>query len=153
MKAIKTILHPTDFSRPCASALQVACALARDHNAKLVVLHVVPRVEPVEGGDRLAVRRAETREQEQKGYQDEMRSKLEHMTLPNLPVAAERLVAEGPVVREIVRAAKDRGCDTIVMGTHGFTGEARKLLGSIAEEVMQKAPCSVVMVKAEASEE
>jgi len=60
MKRIKTILHPTDFSQPCAAALEIACSLARDHHAQLLLLHVVPPVAPLsEGGNQLALRRAE----------------------------------------------------------------------------------------------
>ncbi len=40
MLPIKTILHPTDFSAPSEYAFRVACALARDYGAKLVVMHV-----------------------------------------------------------------------------------------------------------------
>lgn len=147
MKRIKNILHPTDFSRPCASALEIACSLARDHDARLLLLHVVPRVAPIEGGDRLALRRAERQEQEQKSYQEDMRGKLQQLPLPGLHVPTERLLVEGAVIPEILRAAQDRSCDAIVMGTHGWTGEARQLLGSVAEAVMQQAPCPVVMVK------
>jgi len=147
MKRIKNILHPTDFSRPCTSALEIACSLARDHNARLLLLHVVPRVAPIEGGYRLVLRRAECQEQDQKSYQEEMRNKLQQWPLPGLHIPTERLLVEGAVVPEILRAARDRSCDVIVMGTHGWTGEARHLLGSVAEAVMQQAPCPVVMVK------
>ena len=41
MLPIKTILHPTDFSKPSEYALRFACALARDYQARLVLLHVV----------------------------------------------------------------------------------------------------------------
>jgi len=148
MNRIKNILHATDFSRSCMSSLEVACSLARDHDARLLLLHVVPRVAQMhEGGDRLALRRAECQEQDQKSYQEEMRGKLQQLPLPGLHVPTERLLVEGAVVAEILRAAKDRSCDVIVMGTHGWTGEARQLLGSVAEAVMQQAPCPVVMVK------
>ena len=149
MKRIKNILHPTDFSQPCATALEIASSLARDHDARLLLLHVVPRVAPMtEGGDRLALRRAESQEQDQKSYQESMRGKLQQLPLPGLDVPTERLFVEGPVVAEILRAARDRSCDVIVMGTHGWTDEARRLLGSVAEAVSQQAPCPVVMVKA-----
>jgi len=147
MKRIKTILHPTDFSEPCAAALEITCALARDHHARLLLLHVVPRVAPLSEGDRLALRRAECQEQDQKSYQEDMRGKLQQLSLPTLHVPAERLLLEGGVVQEILRAAEDHSCDVIVMGTHGWTGDARQILGSVAEEVMQQAPCPVVMVK------
>jgi len=147
MKAIKTILHPTDFSRPCMAAQEVACSLVRDHSARLLLLHVVPQVAPLsEGGDRLALRRAESQQQDQKSYQEEMGDKLQRLALPALAVPPERLLAEGSVVEEILRTVEERACDMIVMGTHGWTAEARHLFGSVAEAVMQQAPCPVILV-------
>src|SRR5262245_54222724 len=52
MLSIKTILHPTDFSETSRSAFRLACALARDYGAKLIVLHVYPTpVLPTLGGN------------------------------------------------------------------------------------------------------
>ena len=42
MTAIRTILHPTDFSEPSAAALELACSIASHHGARLVILHVAP---------------------------------------------------------------------------------------------------------------
>src|SRR5215216_4403452 len=49
MKPIQKILHPTDFSESAAHALRLACSLARDHQASLVVMHVVPSRYPIVG--------------------------------------------------------------------------------------------------------
>src|SRR5947207_2267331 len=75
------------------------------------------------------------------------RIELEHLPLPGLRVRPERLLKEGDPATAILAAAEETGCDLIVMGTHGWKGEVRKLMGSVAEEVMQKAPCPVVAVK------
>ena len=48
---------------------------------------------------------------------------------------------------EIIRFAKDKDIDLIVMGTHGHTGLAHVLLGSVAEKVVRKAPCPVLTVR------
>jgi nucleotide-binding universal stress UspA family protein len=55
-------------------------------------------------------------------------------------------VGEPP--EEIVREARERRCDVIVMGTHGHTGLTRVLLGSVAEGVLRHAPCPVLTVRA-----
>jgi hypothetical protein len=47
----------------------------------------------------------------------------------------------------ILRAAEETNCDVIVMGTHGRTALARMLMGSVAEEVLRKAPCPVLTAK------
>ncbi len=56
-------------------------------------------------------------------------------------------MAKGIPAEEILRAAEADGCDLIVMGTQGRTGMDRVLAGSVAEEVMRKAPCPVLTVK------
>jgi nucleotide-binding universal stress UspA family protein len=76
-----------------------------------------------------------------------MRNKLEHLPLPGLRVRPELLLKEGDPAGAILTAAEDTCCDVIVMGTHGWKGEARKLMGSVAEEVMREARCPVVAVK------
>jgi quercetin dioxygenase-like cupin family protein len=55
--------------------------------------------------------------------------------------------AEGNAAEEILRLAERAGCDLIVMGTHGRTGLKRLLAGSVAEEVLRKAPCPVLAVR------
>jgi nucleotide-binding universal stress UspA family protein len=148
MNPIKTILHATDFSAHSQHALALACALARDQKARLIVLHAVPVPAVVTGGpDKLAIRRAERSEQDLKDYREEMRTKLRQLPLPGLPLAVERLLKEGDVPTVILRTAEETSSDLILLGTHGWTAEARRLLGSVAEEVSQKSRCPVVTVK------
>jgi universal stress protein A len=65
---------------------------------------------------------------------------LEHLTV-------HREVREGTPFYEIIRFAKEKDIDLIVMGTHGRTGLERLLMGSVAEKVMRESPCSVLVVK------
>jgi nucleotide-binding universal stress UspA family protein len=55
-------------------------------------------------------------------------------------------MAEGPAKQVIPRIARESGFDLVVMGTHGRTGLAHVLLGSVAEAVVRAAPCPVVTV-------
>jgi nucleotide-binding universal stress UspA family protein len=55
-------------------------------------------------------------------------------------------VRGGRAAREIVAVATDRGADLIVMGTQGRTGLAHVVYGSVAEQVIRKAPCPVLAV-------
>ena len=48
MPTIRTILHPTDFAESSEDAFRLACLLARDYAARLVVLHAHPRPAPPE---------------------------------------------------------------------------------------------------------
>ena len=64
----------------------------------------------------------------------------------------ERVLREGNPAEEIVRLAGERGCDLIVMGTHGRRRLGRLLMGSVAEQVLRRAPCPVLTVKGEPAE-
>ena len=64
-------------------------------------------------------------------------------------VSLETIVHVGGQPHElIVKEAKERNIDLIVMGTHGRTGLKRLLMGSIAQRVIGYAPCSVLVVPA-----
>jgi nucleotide-binding universal stress UspA family protein len=146
MKPTKTILHPTDFSEASQQALGLACAVARQEGARLVVLHVVPP-EIAWEGDVSELPRTRRYEQDLRSYREEMKGELERLPLPGLPVRAERRLGEGNAAAAILEAAREVSCDLIVMGTHGRTAEARRLMGGVAEEVAHKAACPVVTVR------
>jgi nucleotide-binding universal stress UspA family protein len=135
---MKTILHPTDFSERSEFAFRLACALARDHGARLLVLHVV--VPAVLYGEGMVVLPPES-------YQRQAEEKLQRLHPYDPKVAVESRVAEGDPTQEILRVAQEANCDLIVMGTHGWTGLGRFLMGSVAEGVVRKAPCPVLTVK------
>jgi quercetin dioxygenase-like cupin family protein len=59
----------------------------------------------------------------------------------------EHRVAEGDPADEILLLTESLRCDLVVMGTHGRTGLGRFLAGSVAEEVLRKAVCPVLVVK------
>jgi nucleotide-binding universal stress UspA family protein len=138
MWTLRTILYPTDFSDFCDGPFQLACALARDHGAGVYVLHVYPP--QVAHGEVVARRQPN-------GFHDELWQQLRRFEAPGQTVPVFHLLDEGDAAREIVRVADELGCDLIVMGTHGRTGLRRLLLGSVAEQVLRRAPCPVLAVK------
>jgi nucleotide-binding universal stress UspA family protein len=139
MLPIRTVLHPTDFSDRSEFAFRLACSLARDYGARLIVLHVAVPPVAVYGEGMMAPA--------PEGNLDELRQQLE-LLLPRDPrVGVEHRLVEGDAAAEILQAAKDTGSDVIVMGTHGRTGLGRLLLGSVAEQVVRRAACPVVTVK------
>jgi nucleotide-binding universal stress UspA family protein len=138
MLPIRTILHPTDFSERSDFAYRLACSLARDYGAHLLIVHVVPP--PVAFvGDAVWSGPIEV-------DMDELKNKLLRLTGPD-PTRVERRLEEGSPADEILRLARESHCDLIVMGTHGRRGLGRLLMGSVAELVVRKAPCPVVTVK------
>jgi nucleotide-binding universal stress UspA family protein len=153
MLSIRTILHPTDFSSRSVHALELACALARERGARLVLLHVVPAAAPVTGdGDAEKLERAERFQSDLKGYRDEMARKLTRVPVPLPEPGVERLVKEGDVAAVILKLAHETPCDLVVLGTHGRTGELGRLMGSVAEEVSRGASCPVLTVRDPAPE-
>jgi nucleotide-binding universal stress UspA family protein len=132
MLSIQTILHPTDFSERSGYAFQLACSLARDRGARLIVLHVMP-VPLVE---------------EKRGYREEMAGELNRIGVPDPKVQVERRLEEGDPATQILRIAQETGCDLLVLGTHGRTGLSRLVMGSVAEQVVRGAHCPVLTVKA-----
>jgi nucleotide-binding universal stress UspA family protein len=69
---------------------------------------------------------------------------LDRLAAPRDDVRAEHRLAEGDAAAEIVRVADEIKADLVVMGTHGRTGLGRLLMGSVAEQVVRKAPCPVL---------
>jgi nucleotide-binding universal stress UspA family protein len=139
MLPIHTILHPTDFSTRSRGAFQVACALARDYEARLILVHVKPP--PLMGGEVHAL--ITTPEEMDR----ELRAELDKLQPPENSIIIERVLKQGDAATEILRTAKDISCDLIVIGSHGRTGLARLLMGSVAEAVARKAGCLVLTVK------
>jgi len=141
MLPIHTILHATDFSTQSNHAFQLACALARDYEAKLVVLHVaLPPVIGSEMGIMIPPGGVD--------FEDELRQKLTQLRPVGLTIPVEHYLREGEPALEILDLAQECQADLIVLGTHGRTGLGRLLMGSVAEAVLRKAPCPVLTVKA-----
>jgi len=140
MLKIQTILFPTDFSETSQYALHLAFALARDCQARLIVLHVATPPSFVTYGE------FEKVFQESSGYRHELEEKLRQCQKPDC--TAEFQLQEGDPGDEIIHVAQGTPCDLIVMGTHGRTGLGRLLMGSVAEKVLRRAPCPVLTIKA-----
>jgi nucleotide-binding universal stress UspA family protein len=137
MLPIHTILHPTDFSEHSNVAFRIACSLAQDYHAKLLVFHVAP-VQMVGAEGIIAP---------PEGYREALLQKLLELQARPAQVQIEHRLVEGEPVDTILRVAQEDRCDVIVLGTHGRTGLGRVLMGSVAEQIVRKAPCPVVAVK------
>jgi nucleotide-binding universal stress UspA family protein/quercetin dioxygenase-like cupin family protein len=136
-ESIQTILHPSDFSENARFAFQTACSLAAQYHARLIVLHVESPLMRDPPWDPMELAEA----------QDPQGKTFAWPQPADPQVRIEHRVAEGDAAAEIVRLARVFHCDLIVIGTHGRTGLARLLAGSVAEEVLRNAPCQVLAVK------
>jgi nucleotide-binding universal stress UspA family protein len=133
MLPINRILVPIDWAELSNRAFQLATSLARDHNAELVVLNVVPLAAEMYGPPREC-------------YLDHLLVELRRMKPSDPATRVQYRLAQGDPATEILRVARESQCDLIVMGTHGRTGLTRFLMGSVAEAVLRLARCLVLTV-------
>lgn len=138
MIPVHTILFPTDLSELAAPAFALACSLARDMGARLLVLHVVPP--PVVHGEVVARRQPN-------GFYKDLWEELRKLQAKQGDVNVEHHLIDGVPATEIVRFAGEHEAGLIVMGTHGRTGLVHLLMGSVAEQVMRNAACPVLTVR------
>jgi nucleotide-binding universal stress UspA family protein len=145
MLAIKRILLPTDFSKYSEYAFRLACSLARDYGARLLVLHVAEAPTAIYGeGVVLPPPDA---------FWKQAGEKLNRIQPRHANIAVEHLLVEGDVAAEILRVAREANSDVIVMGTHGRSGLSRVVMGSVAEQIVRRSPCPVVTVRAQQTTE
>ena len=148
MIKLKRILAPTDFSDFSNRAMQYACEFAKRFSAELHVVNIVEDVYPLvpEPGMMLpaaATYLADLKESAEKGLENYPPGD----TAEGLQVV--RHVVVGTPFLEIIRYARAEDIDLIVIGTHGRTGLAHMLMGSVAEKVVRKSPCPVLSVRPE----
>ena len=140
---IHEILFPTDFSEAARYAGCYAALLARKLGARLHALHVPFIPLPATPADLARLAGAEPYEAGRRKAEAQLEELLRAEDWRTLRV--RRTVTLGLVEDEILKAAE--GTSLIVMGTHGRTGIARAMLGSVTEKVVRMAPCPVLTVK------
>ena len=164
--AFTHVLVPTDFSDPANHALRYAVEEASLHRARVTLLYVLaphagtdvyyvtgaPEAGPQTGYDPVAGGRFGARLPPRPTVVRRERDEEALTQLQDLVPDASRgtwdvEVAAGHPADTIVRVARERGVDLIVMGTHGRTGLQHVLLGSVAEKVVRLAPCPVLTVR------
>ena len=134
------ILVPVDFDESSLSALEIAGKLAQQSNAMVFVLHVVPVDMDVSGMPQYVdlIRRQESLDSE----------KLASIAKQHLEALKWEIIDEmGKPADVVAQMATKLGVDLIVIVTHGRRGLARLIEGSIAEEVLRKAPCPVLAIR------
>jgi nucleotide-binding universal stress UspA family protein len=146
MTRFRRILFASDFSKTSAKAFATAVTLAKANRAQVTILHVVvpflPMVpEHYMGGATLDQLNAEARRWSQQ--------RLAALTgkAKKAGVRATGLMVEGDPARQIVRVARSKRADLLVVGTHGRTGWNKFFVGSVAERVVSSATCPVVTVR------
>jgi nucleotide-binding universal stress UspA family protein len=147
--SVRHILHPTDFSPASSAAFTKALVLARDAKALLTIVHILnPSVVlPVDGY--VAPR---VYDDIQRAAETHARKKLAVLLARarRAGVRAKTALVEGLAAERIVAVARRNRADLIVIGTHGRTGLARLMLGSVASRVVATSGCPVLTVRGRA---
>jgi universal stress protein A len=144
MMQIRTILVPTDFSE--YAALTWARQMAVDSHAKIVLFHAAVPISPFAFPD--SVYLPELRRVEEQMLTDAETRMAECVKKQeSSAVVVETRVVVGEPVSEICQAVSREQADLIIMGSHGRTGLAHVLLGSVAERVIRHASCPVLVAR------
>jgi len=154
MQAIKRILVPTDFSEVSHAALSMALQLASDYDAQLFVLHVVDDLDrelkkrlvsaPNDDVVENLIRRGETAILDAVEL-ERSRARDAGKQLKNSPL--KMIVTGGDWLEVSIGLIDEHDLDLIVTGTHGGKGIKGLLLGSMSEQLVRRAACSVFVVK------
>ena len=140
---IKSILLPTDFSHYNDAALEYASKLAAEAKATLHIVYVHDVRELNAAAGEASYLFAATWEKEKLSAV----RRLNKVTPTVTGVTYEHYCPVGDPVSEILALADEKNADLVVMASHGRSGLSRLLTGSVAEGVMRKATCPVLIVK------
>ena len=145
MSLATRILVATDFSECSQRAVEYAAEMAARFGATLVIAHVYfpPVIAVPEAVIPLSTR-------DMQGYLDKMQAGLTAAADAAKRFGAtqvETVLVQGEPWHEVVKTAHDRRCDLVVVGTHGRGAVAHFFLGSVAEKIVRKAECPVLVVR------
>lgn len=144
---IKKILFATDFSENSRWALRYALSFAQKYEARLYILHVIQQ--PSYPLGMYAEISFDAMDKFNRNLSEVTEKEMQQLCLSDLAgfTNYEAMILSGTPFLEIIRTAKEKEADLIVVGTHGRTGLDHVLFGSTAEKVVRKAPCPVVSVR------
>ncbi len=146
MSRVRRIIHPTDFSRASSAAFSRAVAMAKADRAELLLVHVMALPVPMAGEGYISPSVYESLEASARKHAEKRLAALKGKARAS-GVNVSLVLLEGVAHEQIVRAAKSKKADLIVIGTHGRTGFAKLFLGSVASRVVTAAPCPVLTVR------
>jgi len=148
MTAIRRILVPVDFSEPSRAALAYAAELARQVDGTVEVLHVaeVPAFVPCASLPEAGASDLSLVTLVRESAEKLLAELVSDAAKQGITLQAARVELGSPA-RVITDVARGGGYDLIVLGTHGRTGLAHALIGSVAERVVREARCPVLTVR------
>jgi nucleotide-binding universal stress UspA family protein len=142
MKRIKTVLVPVDLTSSTKSLVDYALYIAESHNAVINFLHVVSDYP----GDAM-IGSPYGEDYQEKAFVDS-KHKVDQLVADSkqLCPGSNGEVVGGDPVNRIVEYAEKKKADLIIIGTHGAKGLEKMILGNVAEHVLRKSPCPVLIM-------
>lgn len=141
---IKRILCPVDFSEFTRETLNYAEEIAKRFSADLIVLHAIPNLNyytPYESfifpDSMLSV---------EKKIEEEAKKDMDNL-IRDSEIPVKRLIKWGIPHMTILETIKEENIDLVVMATHGRGGIEHIIMGSVAEKVIRKSPCPVLIIR------
>ena len=134
------ILVPLDGSENSQKALLQACDLAKNYQSNLILVYVVDKTLSLNLLDR-------------NEYLEILRKFGEKVLTKGQQIAKNQgldvtiVMKEGNISNEIIKLAKNKKCNLIIMGSKGLGATARFFLGSISNKLANNSPCSILIVK------
>ena len=146
MTRVRRIVCASDFSTASRKAVATAITMAKANRAALILVHVVAPMVRLAPEQYVPSTTWEEIEIGTRAWAQEQVDKLAAKAR-KAGIRAAALLLEGDAAAQIVRAARSKRADLLVLGTHGRTGVSKFFLGSVAERVVATAPCPVVTVR------
>lgn len=148
----KKILVPTDFSEFSDAALNYAIDIAKKSGAKLYLLHVIGVIQTCAVDYCFDQPTLDALEKKSETSALDMMKKQLALFPEASGVDIETDIKQGVPYEEILAEQKNKDIDLIVMSSHGKTGLLHHLMGSVAERVMKKAGCPVLLIRRQLQE-
>ena len=146
MNRIRRILCASDFSSTSRKALAAAISLAKTHRAGLIILHAHVPIGPLMPERYIESSTWDRVDTDARRWIKSQVAKAADRA-KKLGVRASAIMVMGDPATQIVRVARSKRIDLIVVGTHGRRGMSKFFLGSVAERVIATAPCPVMTVR------
>ncbi len=143
---MRRVLHATDFSAASSRAFKRAVDIAKASGAELLLVHVLPSVFPVVADGYVSPKVYEDLEAATRADGQKRLDRLARRARAS-GARVKNLLLEGVPHERIAQAARARKADMVVIGTHGRTGFAKLVLGSVASRVLAISPCPVRTVR------
>jgi nucleotide-binding universal stress UspA family protein len=143
----RRILWPTDLSRLARTALPHALQLAAGSKGELVIVHVLPTVPAYLSPEMAGLPWNQIDRANRAIGQRTLDRMTKAIQAEHAELQIHNILAKGVVAEEVLRVARRCRCHLIVLATHGRTGLKHVLMGSVAESVVRRAPCPVLIVR------